>query len=58
MNNSSSYKIRVSYNGDPSIEAGDMVYVETKYGIKTMFITKNTMTFDGGFSCSIEGVGN
>lgn len=58
LNNSSSYKIRVSYNGDPSIEAGDMISVETKYGIKTMFITKNTMTFDGGFSCSIEGVGN
>lgn len=58
LNNASSYKIKVDYNGDPSIEAGDTINVETKYGIKSMFITKNTMTFNGGFSCSIEGVGN
>jgi hypothetical protein len=44
------------YNGDPSLEAGDYIEVETPYGYKPIFIQKNRFTFNGGLSGSIEGV--
>lgn len=51
-----SYEINFEYNGDPSLEAGDYIEVETPYGYKPVFIQKNRFTFNGGLSGSIEGV--
>ena len=51
-----SYEMRFDYNGDPSLEAGDYINVETPYGYKTLFIQKNKFKFDGGLEGSIEGV--
>lgn len=56
LNNTPSYEMKFDYNGDPSLEAGDYINVETPYGYKTLFIQKNRFTFDGGLSGSIEGV--
>ena len=44
------------YNGDPSIESGDYINVETPYGYKPLFIQKNYFKFDGGLEGRIEGV--
>lgn len=51
-----SYEMRFDYNGDPSLEAGDYINVETPYGYKKLFIQKNRFKFDGGLEGSIEGV--
>ena len=51
-----SYEMSFDYNGDPSLEAGDYINVETPYGYKPLFIQKNRFKFDGGLSGSIEGV--
>ena len=56
IENAPSYEISFEYNGDPSLEAGDYIEVETPYGYKPIFIQKNTFTFNGGLSGSIEGV--
>ena len=51
-----SYEMKFEYNGDPSLEAGDYINVETPYGYKKLFIQKNRFKFDGGLEGSIEGV--
>ena len=51
-----SYEMSFEYNGDPSLEAGDYINVETPYGYKPLFIQKNRFTFNGGLTGSIEGV--
>lgn len=51
-----SYEMKFEYNGDPSLEAGDYIDVETPYGYKPLFIQKNRFKFDGGLEGSIEGV--
>ena len=51
-----SYEMSFDYNGDPSLEAGDYINVETPYGYKPLFIQKNRFRFDGGLEGSIEGV--
>lgn len=51
-----SYEMSFEYNGDPSLEAGDYINVETPYGYKKIFIQKSTFKFNGGLSGSIEGV--
>ena len=51
-----SYEINFEYNGDPSLEAGDYINVETPYGYKSLFIQKNYFKFDGGLEGRIEGV--
>ena len=51
-----SYEMSFDYNGDPSLEAGDYINVETPYGYKPLFIQKNKFKFDGGLEGSIEGV--
>ena len=51
-----SYEISFNYNGDPSLEAGDYIEVETPYGYKSIFIQKNSFKFNGGLQGSIEGV--
>lgn len=56
LENAPSYEINFEYNGDPSLEAGDYIEVETPYGYKPVFIQKNRFTFNGGLSGSIEGV--
>lgn len=56
IENAPSYEINFEYNGDPSLEAGDYIEVETPYGYKPLFIQKNRFTFNGGLSGSIEGV--
>ena len=56
IENAPSYEINFEYNGDPSLEAGDYIEVETPYGYKPIFIQKNRFTFNGGLSGSIEGV--
>lgn len=56
------YKVTASTIGDPSLEAGDTISVQTKYtdtnnGYKDIVITKQKFTFDGGLSCELEGLG-
>lgn len=58
LNNNFNYTINVNTIGDPSLEVGDTISIETKFGFKDMIITKNSLTFDGGLSGNIEGVGN
>jgi len=52
------YKISANYIGNPILEPGDTVSVETKYGYKNMIITKQNLTFDGALKGVIEGVGD
>lgn len=57
------YKISLQSMGDPSLEIGDTVSVQTRYtdindGYKDMVITKQQFTYNGGLECSIEGVGD
>lgn len=56
LNYTSNYEMNFEYNGDPSLEAGDYVNVETPYGYKPLFIQKNYFKFDGGLEGRIEGV--
>lgn len=56
LNYTPSYEMKFDYNGDPSLEAGDYINVETPYGYKSLFIQKNYFKFDGGLEGSIEGV--
>lgn len=56
LNYAPSYKMRFDYNGDPSLEAGDYINVETPYGYKPLFIQKNHFKFDGALEGYIEGV--
>ena len=51
-----SYEMKFDYNGDPSLEAGDYISVQTPYGYKDLFIQKNRFKFDGGLEGRIEGV--
>lgn len=57
------YRVTANTIGDPSIELGDVVSVQTKYkndrdGYKDIIVTKLNFNYDGGLSCSMEGVGN
>lgn len=57
------YKITMETIGDPSLESGDTVSIQTRYednndGYKDMIITKQEFSFDGGLQCNIEGRGN
>lgn len=56
LNYTPSYEMSFDYNGDPSLEAGDYINVETPYGYKPLFIQKNYFKFDGGLEGRIEGV--
>lgn len=56
------YKVTANTTGDPSLESGDTVSVQTRYtntndGYKNIVITKQKFTFDGGLSCELEGLG-
>lgn len=57
------YKISAQTMGDPSLEIGDTIAIQTRYkdandGYKDIIITKQQFTFDGGLQCSLEGVGD
>lgn len=57
------YFVSAKTIGDPSIELGDVVSIQTKYdnnndGYKDIIITKMKFSFDGGLSCDLEGVGS
>lgn len=54
------YKISAETMGDPSLEIGDTVSIQTRYNnmYKDMIITKQTFTFDGSLNCRLEGVGD
>lgn len=57
------YSIKAETMGDPSIEIGDTVSIQTRYqdindGYKDVIVTKQSFTFDGGLQCVIEGVGD
>ena len=41
--------------GNPSLLPGDVVDFETPFGFKRMMIEKQTITYNGGLSASIEG---
>lgn len=56
LNYTSNYEMNFEYNGDPSLEAGDYISVETPYGYKPLFVQKNYFKFDGGLEGRIEGV--
>ena len=56
LNYTPSYEMKFDYNGDPSLEAGDYISVQTPYGNKNLFIQKNHFKFDGGLEGRIEGV--
>lgn len=52
------YTITANTIGDPSLEAGDMVSIETRYNTnEDTVITKQKFTYDGGLQCELEGVG-
>ena len=56
------YKVMCNTIGDPSLESGDTISVQTRYddtngGYKDIVITKQKFTFDGGLSCELEGLG-
>ena len=56
------YKVTGSTIGDPSLESGDTISIQTRYtdsnnGYKDIIITKQKFTFDGGLSCELEGLG-
>lgn len=57
------YKISAQTMGDPSLEIGDTISIQTRYndvndGYKDITITKQQFTFNGGLQCSLEGVGD
>lgn len=57
------YDVSVNTIGDPSLEIGDVISIQTRYqdkndGYKDITITKQRFTFDAGLSCDLEGVGD
>lgn len=57
------YKISLETMGDPSLEVGDTISIQTRYqdindGYKDIIITKQHFSYDGGLSCTIEGEGD
>lgn len=56
-----SYKVSASTMGDPSIEVGDSINIQTRYqntndGFKNIIVTKQQFTYDGGLQCELEGL--
>lgn len=52
------YDISFNYIGDPNIKPMMIIPIETQYGIKQVKVLKHTLTFNGGLTGSIEGVGD
>lgn len=58
LNNNFKYKVNIETIGDPSLTVGDVISVQTKFGYKDIIMTKHSLTFDGGLSGNIEGMGD
>lgn len=56
--NDAKYSIEIDYNGDPSLEARDLIGIETRYGMMNIRIQEHRLKFNGALSGSIKGVGN
>ena len=56
--NDAKYSIEIDYNGDPSLEARDLIGIETRYGMMNVRIQEHKLKFNGALSGSIKGVGN
>lgn len=57
------YHVALETMGDPSLELGDTISIQTRYqdindGYKDIIITKQRFSYDGGLSCTIEGEGD
>lgn len=52
------YDISINYTGDPNIKPNMIVPIETQYGEKQIKVLKHTLTFNGGLTGTIEGVGD
>lgn len=57
------YKVTAETMGDPSLEVGDTISIQTRYtnvnnGYKDIILTKQQFTFDGGLQCTLEGLGD
>lgn len=62
LTNDAKYRVDMETIGDPSLEAGDTINVQTRYnnndGYKKVIITKQNFKYDGGLQCNIEARGN
>lgn len=52
------YNVSINYTGDPNIKPNMIVPIETQYGEKQVKVLKHTLTFNGGLTGTIEGVGD
>lgn len=52
------YDISINYIGDPNIKPNMIVPIETQYGEKEVKVLKHILTFNGGLTGTIEGVGD
>lgn len=52
------YDISIKYVGDPNIKPNMILPIETQYGEKQIKVLKHTLTFNGGLTGTIEGVGD
>ena len=52
------YNVKFNYIGDPNIKPNMIVPIETRYGNKEIKVLKHSLTFNGGLTGSIEGVGD
>ena len=52
------YDVEINYIGDSNINIDDIVEVETQYGIREVRILEHDLTFNGGLSGTIKGVGD
>ena len=57
-NENKKYNVSINYVGDPNIKPNMLVPIETQYGDKEVKVLKHTLTFNGGLTGTIEGVGD
>lgn len=57
-NENKKYNVSINYVGDPNIKPNMTVPIETQYGEKQVKVLKHTLTFNGGLTGTIEGVGD
>lgn len=57
-NENKTYNVQIQYTGDPNIKPNMIVPIETQYGEKQVKVLKHTLTFNGGLTGTIEGVGD
>lgn len=57
-NENKKYDVSIKYTGDPNIKPNMTVPFETQYGEKQVKVLKHILTFNGGLTGTIEGVGD